>query len=97
MLVKTINNILLDAGLDHEEIKFTRACIDGSSEEFLESTAFEKLFEYFCFGTAEMPYGVAKARTGEPDTWILDYLFDVREQAENAPVFGGSMGYGGRR
>jgi hypothetical protein len=35
---------------------------------------FEKLFEYFTTDTFEMPYGVAKARTGEPDTWILDRL-----------------------
>ena len=47
--------------------------MDGSLE-FLFSTAFEKLFEYFAFEVVEMPYGVAKARTGCPDEWILERL-----------------------
>jgi hypothetical protein len=30
---------------------------------------YEALYEYFC-NTGEMPYGVMKARTGDPDIWI---------------------------
>jgi hypothetical protein len=33
----------------------------------------DKLYNYFC-GTGEMPYGVAKFRTGEADVWILEKL-----------------------
>jgi hypothetical protein len=43
-------------------------------EDFYDSSAYEKLFEYFAFETGEMPYGTAKARDGDPDQWILDYL-----------------------
>ena len=32
---------------------------------------FEELFEYFC-RNGEMPYGTAKARTGDPYQWIYD-------------------------
>lgn len=33
--------------------------------------AFEELYEYFV-GSGEMPYGVAKARTGDPGTWMYE-------------------------
>jgi hypothetical protein len=32
---------------------------------------YEEFFEYFA---SEMPYGVAKARTGDPDQWMFDRL-----------------------
>lgn len=32
---------------------------------------YDKLFEYYA---PDMPYGVAKARTGDPDEWILNRL-----------------------
>jgi len=35
---------------------------------------YEKLYDYYVFETAEMPYGTAKARDGDPDIWILDKL-----------------------
>ncbi len=34
---------------------------------------FAELYEYFV-NHAEMPYGVMKARTGDPDVWISNYL-----------------------
>jgi len=37
------------------------------------SPLMEELYEYF-IDNGEMPYGVAKARTGDPDTWILNYI-----------------------
>ena len=42
--------------------------------EFYDSTAYEKLFGLLAFDEGQMPYGIAKCRTGEPDIWILDYL-----------------------
>ena len=36
--------------------------------DFYDSTAYEKLYDYFL---CEMPYGIAKVRTGDPDTCIL--------------------------
>ena len=35
--------------------------------------AFEELYEYFLM-SGEMPYGIAKARTGDPHQWIWDKL-----------------------
>lgn len=34
---------------------------------------FEELFEYY-MSTNQMPYGTAKARTGDPFTWIQHRL-----------------------
>ena len=44
---------------------------------FYDSPQFEKLFELLAFDSGVMPYGVAKAKTGEPDLWILEYLDDI--------------------
>lgn len=39
----------------------------------IEMETYDRLFDYFC-NNGEMPYGVAKARTGDPDQWIADRL-----------------------
>ena len=39
--------------------------------------ALDALFHHFCFVTNEMPYGTAKARTGDPETWIMNKLGDL--------------------
>jgi hypothetical protein len=67
------------AGLTSEEIEQMPLHIEDYLEDgsmFIFTDVYEKLFNYF-LDTGEMPYGVAKARTGEPDTWILDYLHDL--------------------
>ena len=69
----TITEIYNNAGLTSREIQKMPQYLDWD-DEFYSSSAYEKLFEYFAFDTAEMPYGVAKARTGDPDVWILEYL-----------------------
>ncbi|MAE81793.1 MAG: hypothetical protein CMB80_03575 [Flammeovirgaceae bacterium] len=61
------------AGLTHKEVDTMPRFIAGV-DEFYASTAFEKLYKYFAFETQEMPYGIAKARTGDPDVWILQRL-----------------------
>jgi hypothetical protein len=43
---------------------------------FCESASYEKLFDFYI---NEMPYGVAKARDGEPDVWIIDRLIERAE------------------
>ena len=74
--------------LSAEEVVFTQLCVNqyfgdelcsnniadtsiSYYDEFIESSSYWKLFEHYMF---EMPYGVAKARTGDPDLWILDKL-----------------------
>jgi hypothetical protein len=44
--------------------------ICGDTDIF-DSGYYEKLYDYYL---AEMPYDVAKARSGDPDQWILDRL-----------------------
>jgi hypothetical protein len=69
-------NVVRDAKLTIYEFTTVHEFIQGKKDpfDFCDSSVYEKLFEYFTFETAEMPYGVAKARTGEPDIWILDYF-----------------------
>ena len=45
-------------------------------DDFYGSSAYEKLYNYFLDENL-MPYGVAKARDGMPDEWILDYLEEL--------------------
>ena len=70
----SLEEIYNNANLSPEEIALMPKYIN-SSYDFYDSSAFEKLFQYFTFdGPVRMPYGTAKARTGEPDVWILEYL-----------------------
>ena len=44
---------------------------------------YEALFDYYMHSGA-MPYGVMKARTGDPDVWIADRLYElglIKEEA----------------
>ena len=79
----TIAEIYNNAKLNPSEIKqmstwLFSECDDGLYE-FYDSTAFEKLYAYFAFETAQMPYGTATADTGEPDLWILEKLEEINE------------------
>jgi len=40
------------------------------------SEVYEDLFSYY-MNSGEMPYGVMKARTGMPDEWIIDRVYDL--------------------
>lgn len=40
------------------------------------SEVYEDLFRYY-MDAGEMPYGVMKARTGMPDEWIIDRVYDL--------------------
>lgn len=56
-----------------EELEELQGYVNGklNPHDFLGSNVYEKLFSYY-LESGEMPYGVAKVRTGEPDVWILD-------------------------
>ena len=49
--------LILDASRGNSEIKFG-------------TPVYNKLYKYFTEITHEMPYGVAKARSGDPENWI---------------------------
>jgi len=77
--MKEIDVIYRDAGLDQPEIDLAESYAESDNDGcFMDTLAYEKLFEYFAFDTGEMPYGVAKARTGDPDDWILERLRSVQ-------------------
>ncbi len=65
--------IYISAGLTMQEINKMPQYMDWD-DDFYSSSAYEKLFAYFAFESCEMPYGTAKARDGDPDVWILEYL-----------------------
>lgn len=51
--------------------------------DFISTSAYEKLFDYF-LNSGEMPYGIAKARSGDPDLWILQQMeASHRESTKN--------------
>ena len=69
----TREQVYTDAGLGVSDVGFVELALEDDDGRFIETRAYEKLYDYFC-NSGEMPYGVAKCRTGEPDAWILDYL-----------------------
>lgn len=71
---EAVNQIYVSANLSQDEVDVTESYIECDNDGcFIETTAYEKLFEYFC-QVEEMPYGVAKARTDCPDDWIIAKL-----------------------
>ena len=50
------------------------------------SEVYDDLFDYY-MSSGEMPYGIMKAREGEPDVWIVDRIFEMGllKEEENDP------------
>jgi len=57
--------------LSPAEISFLKDFVEGKVDLGSNPELAEKLYEYFA---DEMPYGVQKARTGDPDIWLADKL-----------------------
>jgi hypothetical protein len=77
-----MTDIYEKAGLTSKEIEQIPEHIEDYLEDgsmFIFTDTYEKLFNYF-LDTNEMPYGVAKGRTGDPDAWILEYLCSLSAQ-----------------
>lgn len=55
-------------------------------DESVVDNNYDFLFEYF-LNEGEMPYGVAKARTGDPYQWISNKLCEIYRR-ENDTVVG---------
>ena len=70
------------AGLTDREVQELRPHIAGQADDFYDTPMYDKLYEYFAFVTGEMPYGAAKARTEDPDTWILEHLASLPTEQE---------------
>ena len=65
------------AGLTDREVLELQPHLVGQAGDFFGTTMYGKLYEYFAFTTGEMPYGTAKARDADPDTWILNHLISL--------------------
>ncbi|WP_407305698.1 hypothetical protein [Acinetobacter sp.] len=48
---------------------------DGGGIDDLDESFYDNLFSFYC-NNGEMPYGIAKARTGDPYVWIDNALRD---------------------
>ena len=70
------------AGLTDREVQELQPHIAGTADDFYDTPMYDKLYEYFAFVTCEMPYGAAKARTEDPDTWILNHLATLPTEQE---------------
>lgn len=46
-------------------------------EGYLDEELYEKLYDIL---SSEMPYGTQRARTGDPDEWIYNYLVRMQEK-----------------
>ena len=64
---------------------FVLGCIDKgiTSYDNLCQDLQDRLFEYFM---PDMPYGTAKARTGDPDQYITDHLHELINSDEYKDV-----------
>jgi hypothetical protein len=69
----TLGGVYAAAGLTVREEQSMAEHLDFN-DEFYNTSAYDKLYEYFVFVVCEMPYGTAKARDGDPDVWILERL-----------------------
>jgi len=70
---------------EYDEVKKILEQNDVTELDQIEygSEVYEDLFSYY-MNSGEMPYGVMKARTGMPDEWIIDRVYDlglIKEEA----------------
>jgi len=67
--MQTMSERLMEV-IDDTEFKKLVELVSAGGDLMLDApTLYTKLYELFM---SEMPYGTAKARTGDPDLWILD-------------------------
>ena len=72
---------------EYEEIKAILIKHDVTDLDQIEygSEVYDDLFDYY-MSSGEMPYGIMKARDGDPDVWIVDRIFEMGLlQEENDP------------
>jgi hypothetical protein len=71
------SRVLDEAGetIDHILNRFKHEVKQFEQGHDLDSDLYEALFDYYS-DAGELPYGIAKARTGDPFTWVSDKLAD---------------------
>jgi len=66
--------VLVDMSREFGTIDFLRIAQYARGKKKLEDRLLDRLYNYFL---NDMPYGVAKARTGDPDEWIFNKLQQI--------------------
>ena len=63
---------------EYEEVKKILDANEVTDLDQIEygSEVYDDLYDYYA-NSGEMPYGVMKARTGMPDEWIIDRVYDL--------------------
>lgn len=79
--------------INTEELERLKGYVAGNGELYDDEVLFDKLYSYYV-NSGEMPYGVAKARTGDPDQWILDQV--VGDYGDEVSGFEPEIEEGGR-
>ena len=72
---------------EYDEVKKILVSNDVTDLDQIEygSEVYEDLYDYYA-NSGEMPYGIMKAREGDPDVWIVDRIFEMGLlQEENDP------------
>ena len=86
--------MMVEAGaLDHVLNRFKHEVKQFRNSGQLDDDLYQALFDFY-LDAGEMPYGVAKARTGDPYTWVTDRLgqdlgtsvTNEVDSAESAPM-----------
>ncbi len=74
---KVSESVVLEAGsnLEHIVTRFKHETKRFLAGDDLDSDLYEALYDYYA-DAGEMPYGVAKARDGDPYQWVSDHFAD---------------------
>jgi len=64
-----------DLNLTSDDALLIRRVIDGLDSD-LPDELYSRLFDHYC-NNGEIPYGVAKARTGDPYEWIYGHMHEL--------------------
>jgi hypothetical protein len=85
----------LNESTEHDTVKaiLNKHSITSTDDIEYGSNAFDDLFGYY-MDSGEMPYGIMKARTGMPDEWIANRIYDLGILDEQGPSDRGMNKYG---
>jgi hypothetical protein len=85
------SRVLDEAGetIDHILNRFKHEVKQFEAGNDMDSDLYEALFDYYS-DSGDMPYGIAKARTGDPFTWVGDQL--AQHLGVNEGVAGSMLG-----
>ena len=72
MTTETITHLKTAASLTPDQAHQLDQVLSGEVE-LINTEVYNTLYDYY-INNGEMPYGTAKARTGDPDFWIMEQL-----------------------